>query len=94
MICLTKLFQQKRRRIGYILAFSAPTISKRDSSEFVSLFVCYTNVYVFLIVSLNYIENIKTLVIDLNVKLDATDIVLLQLLGKVLWLTLYINKNI
>ena len=32
MICLTKLFQQKRRRIGYILAFSAPTISKRDSS--------------------------------------------------------------
>ena len=33
MICLTKLFQQKRRRIGYILAFSAPTISKRDSSE-------------------------------------------------------------
>ena len=34
MICLTKLFQQKRRRIGYILAFSAPTISKRDSSDF------------------------------------------------------------
>ena len=33
MICLTKLFQQKRRRIGYILAFSAPTISKRDSSD-------------------------------------------------------------
>ena len=33
MICLTKLFQQKRRRIGYILAFSDPTISKRDSSE-------------------------------------------------------------
>ena len=32
MICLTKLFQQKRRRIGYILAFSDPTISKRDSS--------------------------------------------------------------
>ena len=32
MICLTKLFQQKRRRIGYILAFSTPTISKRDSS--------------------------------------------------------------
>lgn len=58
------------------------------------LFVCYANVYVFLIVSLNYIENIKTLVIGLNVKLDATDIVLLQLLGKVLRLTLYINKNI
>ena len=35
MICLTKLFQQKRRRIGYILAFSDPTISKRDSSEIV-----------------------------------------------------------
>ena len=34
MICLTKLFQQKRRRIGYILAFSGPMISKRDSSEF------------------------------------------------------------
>ena len=33
MICLTKLFQQKRRRIGYILAFSDPTISKRDSSD-------------------------------------------------------------
>ena len=33
MICLTKLFQQKRRRIGYILAFSAPKISKRDSSD-------------------------------------------------------------
>ena len=33
MICLTKLFQQKRRKIGYILAFSAPTISKRDSSD-------------------------------------------------------------
>ena len=33
MNCLTKLFQQKRRRIGYILAFSAPTISKRDSSD-------------------------------------------------------------
>jgi len=63
-------------------------------NKFVSLFVCYANVYVFLIVSLNYIENIKTLVIDLNVKLDATDIVLLQLLGKVLRLTLYINKNI
>ena len=29
---LTKLFQQKRRRIGYILAFSDPMISKRDSS--------------------------------------------------------------
>ena len=35
MICLTKLFQQKRRRIGYILAFSDPTISKRDSSEII-----------------------------------------------------------
>ena len=33
MNCLTKLFQQKRRRIGYILAFSGPMISKRDSSE-------------------------------------------------------------
>ena len=32
MNCLTKLFQQKRRRIGYILAFSGPMISKRDSS--------------------------------------------------------------
>ena len=30
---LTKLFQQKRRRIGYILAFSGPMISKRDSSD-------------------------------------------------------------
>ena len=37
MICLTKLFQQKRRRIGYILAFSAPTISKRDSSEIINI---------------------------------------------------------
>ena len=37
MICLTKLFQQKRRRIGYILAFSDPTISKRDSSELVGI---------------------------------------------------------
>ena len=34
MNCLTKLFQQKRRRIGYILAFSGPMISKRDSSVF------------------------------------------------------------
>ena len=34
MNCLTKLFQQKRRRIGYILAFSGPMISKRDSSDF------------------------------------------------------------
>ena len=33
MNCLTKLFQQKRRRIGYILAFSGPMISKRDSSD-------------------------------------------------------------
>ena len=33
MNCLTKLFQQKRRRIGYILAFSDPMISKRDSSD-------------------------------------------------------------
>ena len=33
MNCLTKLFQQKRRRIGYIQAFSGPMISKRDSSE-------------------------------------------------------------
>ena len=33
MNCLTKLFQQKRRRNGYILAFSGPMISKRDSSE-------------------------------------------------------------
>ena len=33
MNCLTKLFQQKRRRIGYILAFSDQMISKRDSSE-------------------------------------------------------------
>ena len=32
MNCLTKLFQQKRRRIGYIQAFSGPMISKRDSS--------------------------------------------------------------
>ena len=34
MNCLTKLFQQKRRRIGYILAFSGPMISKRDSSDY------------------------------------------------------------
>ena len=34
MNCLTKLFQQKRRRIGYILAFSDQMISKRDSSDF------------------------------------------------------------
>ena len=33
MNCLTKLFQQKRRRIGYIQAFSGPMISKRDSSD-------------------------------------------------------------
>ena len=38
MNCLTKLFQQKRRRIGYILAFSGPMISKRDSSEKMKLF--------------------------------------------------------
>ena len=37
MICLTKLFQQKRRRIGYILAFSAPKISKRDSSDYITI---------------------------------------------------------
>ena len=33
MNCLTKLFQQKRRRIGYIQAFSGPMISKRGSSD-------------------------------------------------------------
>ena len=38
MNCLTKLFQQKRRRIGYILAFSGPMISKRDSSDAKELF--------------------------------------------------------
>ena len=37
MNCLTKLFQQKRRRIGYIQAFSGPMISKRDSSDQISL---------------------------------------------------------
>ena len=37
MNCLTKLFQQKRRRIGYIQAFSGPMISKRDSSEMNSM---------------------------------------------------------
>ena len=44
MICLTKLFQQKRRRIGYILAFSDPTISKRDSSgnkHYIKYSACY-----------------------------------------------------
>ena len=39
MNCLTKLFQQKRRRIGYILAFSGPMISKRDSSDLENHFV-------------------------------------------------------
>ena len=34
---LTKLFQQKRRRIGYILAFSVPMISKRDSIDIICL---------------------------------------------------------
>ena len=38
MNCLTKLFQQKRRRIGYIQAFSGPMISKRDSSVFYHIF--------------------------------------------------------
>ena len=44
MICLTKLFQQKRRRIGYILAFSTPTISKRDSSDFFHIFCSFNAV--------------------------------------------------
>ena len=44
MNCLTKLFQQKRRRIGYILAFSGPMISKRDSS--VLAYLLKHNIYV------------------------------------------------
>ena len=41
MNCLTKLFQQKRRRIGYIQAFSGPMISKRDSSDFIFIKHCF-----------------------------------------------------
>lgn len=33
---LTQLFRKKRRKIGYIVTFSDPTISKRNSCEHIS----------------------------------------------------------
>ena len=69
MNCLTKLFQQKRRRIGYILAFSGPMISKRDSSDmqyYISILPCLEIVIVIFMVFVVLLNETVTIVLRVS----------------------------